>query len=361
MKFDFAIGNPPYQAYQNSQDFEGSSKNFAPPVYNLFLDAATEVAEKVELIHPARFLFNAGSTPKVWNEKMLNDEHFKVLKYEPDSDNVFPGLSTPIKGGIAITYHDKNCNFGAIQVFTQYPELNDIIKKVAYKKEFISFSDIIYSRTAYRLTEKLHQDYPNVRYKEDENGNNIGRLSKGHDYDMSSNIFERLPMVFKKDKPLDNENYIQILGREDNKRVYLYIKREYVSSPDNLDYYKVLIPQANGNGLFGESVSEPLIESPQIGNTETFISIGKFTEKIEAENVVKYVKSKFARTMLGVLKVTQNGNKPVWRMIPLQDFTDKSDIDWSKSIPEIDQQLYKKYSLSKEEIEFIETHVKEMV
>ena len=64
--------------------------------------------------------------------------------------------------------------------------------------------------------------------------------------------------------------------------------------------------------------------------------------------------------MLGVLKVTQNCASPTWRKVPLQDFTARSDIDWSKSVKEIDQQLYRKYKLSKAEIKFIETHVKEM-
>ena len=64
--------------------------------------------------------------------------------------------------------------------------------------------------------------------------------------------------------------------------------------------------------------------------------------------------------MLGILKVTQNNAKPTWKYVPLQDFTSNSDIDWSKSIHEIDLQLYKKYGLDEKEIEFIETHVKEM-
>ncbi len=75
---------------------------------------------------------------------------------------------------------------------------------------------------------------------------------------------------------------------------------------------------------------------------------------------MKYVKSKFARTMLGILKITQDNPPEKWKYVPLQDFTSNSDIDWSKSIPEIDQQLYKKYGLSPEEIKFIEIHVKEM-
>ena len=65
--------------------------------------------------------------------------------------------------------------------------------------------------------------------------------------------------------------------------------------------------------------------------------------------------------MLGVLKVTQDNNKEVWKFVPLQDFTENSDIDWSKSIPEIDQQLYAKYNLNEEEISFIESMIKPMV
>lgn len=75
---------------------------------------------------------------------------------------------------------------------------------------------------------------------------------------------------------------------------------------------------------------------------------------------MRYIKSKFARVMLGVLKITQDNTKAKWAYVPLQNFTKTSDINWSKSIQEIDQQLYKKYNLSDEEIEFIETHVKEM-
>ncbi len=85
MKFDFCIGNPPYQ-----DNTLGDNANFAPPVYNKFMDASYEITDKVELIHPARFLFNVGSTPKEWNQKILNDSHFKVLYYEQDSSKVFP-------------------------------------------------------------------------------------------------------------------------------------------------------------------------------------------------------------------------------------------------------------------------------
>jgi len=161
-------------------------------------------------------------------------------------------------------------------------------------------------------------------------------------------------------KPADGRDYIQILGRVSGKRIYKYIRRDYVKDVENLDYYKVYVAQANGSGEFGETMSEPVVEGPGVGATETFLSIGKFNTMEEAHAVEKYIKTKFARALLSVLKVTQNGNKPVWKMIPLQNFTPDSDIDWSKSIHDIDLQLYRKYGLDEKEIEFIESHVKEM-
>ena len=88
--FDFVIGNPPYQ---EDVENKGDRPN---PIYNRFMDEAYMVGNVVELIHPARFLFNAGQTPKDWNEKMLNDEHFKVLHYEADAEKIFPDAE--IKG-----------------------------------------------------------------------------------------------------------------------------------------------------------------------------------------------------------------------------------------------------------------------
>ncbi len=102
------------------------------------------------------------------------------------------------------------------------------------------------------------------------------------------------------------------------------------------------------------------MSTPLLGHTQSFISVGCFVSEAEALNAFKYIKCKFARTMLGVLKITQDNKKGVWRFVPLQDFTSASDIDWSQSVAGIDGQLYRKYGLSDEEIAFIESHVKEM-
>ena len=122
----------------------------------------------------------------------------------------------------------------------------------------------------------------------------------------------------------------------------------------------MFIPQAIGSGAFGEVLSTPLIAHPRVGATETFLSIGGFDTKEEAEACLKYIKTKFARAMLGILKITQAATRDKWAKVPLQDFTFNSDIDWTQSINDIDQQLYSKYEFTEEEINFIESKVKEM-
>ena len=156
------------------------------------------------------------------------------------------------------------------------------------------------------------------------------------------------------------------MGNLNNERVYRWFRSDYVDSVVNLYKYKVFISKADGAaGQIGKPVparitGRPIVMEPGVGCTETYITIGSTDSRDEAEAIAKYVMSKFARTMIGILKVTQNYAKPTWAYVPLQDFTSASDIDWTKSIPEIDRQLYKKYGLDETEIRFIETHVKEM-
>lgn len=194
----------------------------------------------------------------------------------------------------------------------------------------------------------------------EENPTAEARLSKGHRLDLKSNVLEKLPDIFLDEKPTDGKDYIQILGREKNGRVFKFIRRDYINNVKNLDKFKILVPKSNGSGLLGEVLSTPLIGQPLIGHTESFISIGGFETESEARAALKYIQSKFTRCMLGVLKVTQDNPPEKWAFVPLQDFTSSSDIDWSVSVRDVDRQLYAKYGLTQEEIDFIETHVKEM-
>ena len=120
------------------------------------------------------------------------------------------------------------------------------------------------------------------------------------------------------------------------------------------------MPSANGNGEFGESLTSPILAKPGEGASETFLSIGLCDTENAALSVLKYVKTKTFRALMGILKTTQHLTPGVMKYVPMQTFDSNEDIDWSKSISDIDRQLYSKYGLSIEEIEFIETHVQEM-
>ena len=337
-KFDVVIGNPPYQ--------ETSENTSDKPVYDKFMTESYKLGNLVTLITPARFLFNAGKTPKDWNKKMLADEYLKVVFYEPDSQKVFPPPSE-IKGGVAVTLRNVAAKCGCIGVFTKHIELQGIINKV---KPFLdnTIIDFMYLQNRFDL-DLLYKDYPDY----------IEIISSGgRERRIVSSSFEKLD-VFR-DVP-SNDDDISILGVvKSNHRGYKWIDKKYVEDNGNLEKWKVVVAKTNGSGALGEVLATPQVLEPSVGYTQSFIGIGAFDNQNEAESVLKYVKSKFARTLLSILKITQDNPPEKWAYVPLQDFTPASDIDWSKSIHEIDLQLYKKYGLSDEEINFIETHVKEM-
>ncbi|MBT8944631.1 Eco57I restriction-modification methylase domain-containing protein [Lactobacillus delbrueckii subsp. bulgaricus] len=345
MKFDVVIGNPPYQDSTTGDN----DNNFAAPIYSNFMDLSFKLSDLVTLITPARFLFNAGSTSKQWNQKILNDPHFKVILYEANSSNIFP--HTDIKGGVTISLRDTHQEFEPIKIFTAYPELNNILKKVLPRLNG-SLSEVISGRGVYKLSNKALIDHPEIEQLQ----------SKGHKKDVGSGAFRVLKdVVFFKEKPSDgHDDYVRFLGLSKRMREYWWGRQIYQDVPDSFYHFKVFIPQTNGSGTFGEVLSTPLIGKPLIGATETFLSIGNFLSEDEATACLNYIKSKFARAMLGILKTTQANTRSKWEYVPLQDFTPNSDIDWTKSISEIDQQLYKKYNLSEEEINFIETKVQAM-
>ncbi|HFR3830283.1 TPA: Eco57I restriction-modification methylase domain-containing protein, partial [Streptococcus suis] len=343
MKFDVVIGNPPYQE-------EGGARD--EPIYHYFIDESYKIGNKALLITPARFLFNAGQTPKNWNNKMLNDEQVKVVKYWLKSNEVFS--ATDIKGGVAITYRDSENIFGKIGTFTVFETLNSIVQKVENRSDFSPFSEIVYPQGIYRFSNKFFEDFPEAEQLQ----------GKGTKNKIVSKSFTNFNFAFFNNVENEDE-YVKILGRSGTERTYKFIKKEYIDFPEPFVNYNIFVPEANGSGALGEVLStpligEPLIGEPLIGHTDTFLTIGNVTTEFEVNALLKYIKSKFARALLGVLKITQHNSRSTWAKVPLQDFTSSSDIDWSQSVAEIDAQLYKKYGLSQKEIDFIESKVREM-
>ncbi len=196
-KFYAVIGNPPYQEQTDSESTR------MPPIYHEFMEQSYRVSDKVELITPARFLFNAGYTPKAWNRKMLDDPHLKVLDYKQKSDEVFP--NTDIKGGVAVTLRDANADFGPISIFTAHNELNSIVKKtLAVSTLFLN--DIVYPALSYKATALMTEEHrellPRMKSKADPDPKSLR---------LRTNAFENLHELFFEQEPNDGRTYIELL------------------------------------------------------------------------------------------------------------------------------------------------------
>lgn len=358
MKFDAIVGNPPYQD-------SSTVNNRAGAIYHYFYNIAEQLSDRYSLISPARFLFNAGLTPKEWNQKMLSDEHIKIALYVNDATKIFP--NTDIKGGVAIVYRDAKVIYGAIGEFIPDEHLRELLSHFP-KNESNNFSSIMYGgRSDLKFNYEFLRRYPNS--KEDRllaiqaDHPNVKELGPNEEYELKSSTLEILPYAFYDQEPENSNKYYRILGLVGTKRVYRWIEKQYLTPRypnNNINGYKVFISKASGTGKFGETLSEPVIGLPGDSATPSFIGIGNFGTREQCIYASKYICTKFARALLGALKITQDIVPAKWAYVPMQDFTNNSDIDWTKSISEIDRQLYKKYHLSADEIEFIESNVKSM-
>ena len=320
-KFDFLIGNPPYQ------EKTAGNNNKYKPVYPWFMELSYKLADIAELITPARFLFNIGATNKEWNQKMLNDKHLTILKYFENSQEVFSNAS--VAGGIVVTLRDKNQDFGSIGAFIPDKKLKNIYEKVS-KKASQYMNELVSSRGFYK--------YINNKT-------------------IQTNAFIKDADLFEK----QNKFEINVLGREDGHRAVLSIKKENVKDDKSISKWKVFIPKAYGTAIYPDQIIGKIeIGKPNEICTETFLKIGDFETKIEAENCKKYLETKFARALISIVKKTQNSTKSSFTCLPVQDFSDQSDIDWNLSIKTIDQELANKYNLNFEEQVWIEQNIKAM-
>ena len=358
MRFKAVVGNPPYM-------ITSDVNNRQNPIYHYFYNSAEKLSNIYTFITPARFLFNAGLTPPEWNKKMLEDEHLKVIYFTQDSSQCFPNVD--IKGGVAIMYRNANEEIGPIGQFIPDENLNLIASKFAEDTNTNLPAIMFGGRSDLKFNNEFLKAYPNS--KEDRlafiqiKRSNVTVLGPNEEYELKSSTFEALPYVFKEDVE-DKFNYYHLLGLIGSKREWRYVEKNYMSprypQNNNIEKFKVFVPKANGSGLFGETLSKSEIGRPGDSATSTFISIGAFNYEEEAINCAKYLKTKFLRCLLGILKKTQDNPPSVWAYIPIQNFTSISDIDWNQSIANIDKQLFKKYKLSEKEIDFIESSIKPM-
>ena len=140
---------------------------------------------------------------------MLSDEHFKVLYYEQDSSKVF--ANTDIKGGVAVTYHNNEQIYGAIEVFTPYIILNRISNRLSSLIQKSNISQIIHTQNRFNLN-NLYEDHPDY-------SSFIG--SDGKDKRFRNNTFDKVPVFFEKK---NSEDDVKVIGVIKNKRNWSYVR-----------------------------------------------------------------------------------------------------------------------------------------
>ncbi len=345
MKFDVIIGNPPYQLSDG-----GGTGDSAKPIYNLFIEQAKKLNPRfITMIIPSRWM-KGGKGLNKFRETMINDTRISYIHDYEKSDSIFSGLH--IDGGICYFLWQRDYN-GKVDYYYETKE-----GKIYYSKKYLKtdFSDtIVRDDRQLKIIEKVKKNTKDI-FK------NI--VSSRNHYGFSSDLFNR-PENYPDSKLSleEKENFIKIYGIKGKKggakRIIGFIDPNSIKKEKNtINKYKLFFSKAY---LTSSTVPpEIILAKPYEICTETFLNIGAFSSEQEAKNCLSYIKTKFFRALLFYNRHSLNISKSSFELIPLQDFSSNSDIDWSKPIPEIDKQLYKKYSLTQEEIDYIESMIKPM-
>ncbi|MGN0730913.1 MAG: Eco57I restriction-modification methylase domain-containing protein [Treponema sp.] len=337
MEFDAIVGNPPYQ--ENISSNEGNDSLSRQVFPDFIKNSILTGSEFISLITPSRW-FTAdaqdNSFPKL-REFVKNHKHFKMITHFANNKDVFNNVL--IAGGVNYFLYDKNFSGDVLfiektnkattiaerplfeeglEIILSMKIMVDIIHKIKNKNDFVSFTEITKGRNAFGVV-----------------GKDIKKITKT--------------------EPFDNSVQLQCAYEE-----IRYIEREKITKNIELvDKYKIFTSKGNGGaGTLGDEkkvaiLGKPFFADKNTACTDSLIPIGEFETKEEALNLQKYMNTKFLRFVVGILKTSQNVSQNVYQFVPMQDFTDKSDIDWSKSLTDIDKQLFDKYSLSDEERKYI--------
>ncbi|HLS11812.1 MAG TPA: Eco57I restriction-modification methylase domain-containing protein [Flavobacteriaceae bacterium] len=342
MNFDVIVGNPPYQVS------DGGAQASARPIYHNFVNIAKRLEPSfISMIMPTRW-YAGGRGLNEFRKSMLNDNRISELHDFLKPELIFPNIN--LRGGICFFLWNK-----------QYDNSKDLTEMFTYKDSL--------SPTAYRRSLKTKGSKILIRHYKA-----IEILNKIRGYrcftSFEDNVSSLRPFGFRgyftKDERFnetdtDLENPVVCYGRGKQKG---FVEREFISkNTDWIDKFKVFTPRANNIGTeLNDDNLNTFTGEPNTICTESYMVVGAELDlnEVSASNLGKYFKTKFARFQHSVGKASQDATSKTYRFVPLQNFTSDSDIDWNKSIPEIDAQLYEKYGLTAEEVEFIEEMIKPM-
>lgn len=339
VNFDVVIGNPPYKS--NVSSSEGND-SLGKQLFPSFIQLSNYLTAKYcSLITPSRW-FTGDAQDKSFLKLrafLKENNHIEKMHIYPTTDDVFKGVV--IKGGVNFfliddTYCGKT-EFHTIKNGTDCVEMRNLFED--------GFDIVFRSSLDYEIVKKATKD--NTSLFDISTGRNaFGIIGK--------------PASLKK-QTTESKQRDSIVVHCKNGEIRYIDKNKVDKNVEIMNHYKTFISKSAGD----PDTDNKVIGTPFFGDvdtvcTDTFFPIGCFDKKEQAENLCKYLKTKFVRFLVNVLKSSQNVTQIVYKFVPMQDFTNSSDINWSKAIPEVDEQLYKKYSLAQEEIDLIESTIKPM-
>lgn len=340
MKFDAIVGNPPYM------EMDGGAQASARPIYQHFVSTAKSLKpDYLSFIMPTRW-YAGGKGLDDFRDEMLDDIHIETLYDCITPESIFP--NTNIRGGV--------CYFLWNAKYDNRKDLSTVItlengKEPVIAKRNLKFDDLnIFIRYSTALTildkiQNMAQHYMDAY------------ISPRRPFGIDANIVTSTWFSTKR----KNDNDLVCIGKG---QTYGYIANDKVNQHREwISPMKLFTPRANNIGTeLNDDNLNTFIGEPNTICTESYIMIGAELN-LNAETLAslsKYLKTKFARFMHSLAKASQDATSKTYRFVPLQEFSSKSDIDWSKSVRAIDRQLYAKYGLSDEEIDFIEDKIKPM-
>ena len=346
MKFDAIVGNPPYQENVGN---DKSNKALSKQLFPSFIESAIKMNPKyVSLITPSRWFTGDGqdgSFPKL-RKFIKENNHIKKIVNFSNNKELFPNVNI---GSVNYFLYERMYN-GNVEFIEKDTEGQNVAYRPLFEKDM---DEIISMNILSGYVKKI---------KELNDFISITTITTGRNPFGVPDVNSELKKVLNRDR---NSMYPLKIVCAYGEIAYIdscHVKR----NKDLILKWKVFISKMNGGaGVLADNKKVSIIGKSYIGEPSSIcsgalISLGNFNTKEEALNLQKYLKTKFLRLLVGIMKSSQALYQNVYQFVPLQDFTANSDIDWNTSIKDIDAQLYKKYNFSDEEIEYIESKIKEM-
>ena len=334
VKINAIVGNPPYQVMDG-----GGNGSSAVPVYNNFVFTACKLRPSyISMIMPAKW-YSGGKGLDSFREQMLNDNHLAMLVDFEDSRLVFPTVD--IAGGVCYFLWDKKyCGTCLVVNKTEHSTKHS-------QRKLNEFDAFIRNQCAVDILHKIQAQTSNSF--------------------LSQRVYSRKPFgirSFEQGFPAQPGRNVLLFG---SSGITYLSEKEVPQNANLIPTWKVIMSKASAEHA-GQTdkegrkriISRLEILPPGTICTESYLLLDAFNTEAEAHNLKLYMQTQLTRFLIGAILITQNIVRDKFRFVPLQDFTDKSDIDWSQSVADIDRQLYRKYNLTDDEIAFIESMIKPM-